>query len=1657
MHLNRRDFLKFVGTAAAAQNAVLASSNAQLESRPPNVWARGNELRKEDFPRVSTSLLQTLETVSYHDNHVAHSQSISADNGSGFRGSNGVTASGVVLHNGNFSFSVPLVEVPGLGPDLHLALTYNSQVSMPLEDFIPEGPGVSTWTVVAGEYSGKGDRTVSTYLIDDFELTLRMRTTQPVAGELEITGTDQPWYVGWINFRYTSENERYYVHLKKDGYLELSKFQGGRQFLLDQVPTDLSPHEWHKFGISAHGPRIRVFLDDQLKIDFEDNTPIPFGRIAFEAFWCHARYDDLSVQHRESRLSNGFDQRSDAETTLFGYGWLSNWEARITELPSGAVLVRRTNGREDIFNARDSTGYVAPIGVNDLLTKHSLGYSLREKDGLGWSFDLNGQLRSIMDRNGNGATLESSGSRLSGITDASGRRLALAYGANGKVSAVTDPRGRTWRFDHDAGGRLIRILDPMGFALSYTYYPNTNNLESVFDKEGNRTLHNTYYYNDRVATQTDALDSTLRFTYLWDKTIVENREGAIWTYAFDNDYLAWTRDPLGNIESFAWERHSGNFGPGKLLSHDDKNRNRTSWQYDSNTNPILIFHWLGTQRPAIATTTSYEATYNQPVSVVDAKNNATSFTYDSQGNVATKTDPEGGMTEFRHDPRGNLIEIRDPRGFVTTHRYDLYGYRVETMDHLANITRHTYDLVGRLTAVTDSRGGTTQYAYDDNNRVLSVKNTLGHETVYRHDNNGRQRSVTDANGQRTTFEYDALGNMTSVTTPAGRTTFSYDSSNYLLLGKITKLSETDPLGQTRRYRYDALGRLVAETDALGATTGYLLDAEGNVLAVTDPLGNTTRHRYDFANRRIESLDPLGNTTRWDYDNAGNILQSIDANRNSTKYTYDRLNRVVVIEDPMGNRTRYSYDANSNLNRIQDPQGNVLSLEFDALGRRTVLRDPDVGDWHWNYDDRQGAVSQTDSEGQVTVLSHDLVGRLINKSYPNGQSIRYHYDDPNVRFSKGRLTKIEDQSGTTLFEYDAMGRRTRETKVIDGVQFAVEREYNGAGWMTGLRYPDGEKLTYTYDARGSITRIQGSNIYLSHASYYATAQVRSLVFGNGVLQEYAYYGGERVSSIKTNNGGLQHLSYSWDPAGNLLSLTDARNGATQSFRYDLLDRLIVAAGAYGNLQYRYDSIGNLLEKEGVRYTYGRDRLPHAVMAGSNGSVFVYNRRGEMVRRNDQTLAYDFEGRLIQCGDLRFVYDGDGGRVKKIAATEATVYVGGLFEVQNRVPVKHYFMGSNRIASRFGPELYLYQTDHIGSSNIVTDARGSRVQLTEYLPFGTVRRNVGVDAVKHKFTGKELDGSGLYFFGARYYDPLTGRFISPDPTIQKVYDPQDLNRYAYARNNPLRYVDPTGLGWKKFWKKVKEVVKDVWEEVKNPLISAAVAAVTVVFGFPVGLAVVAKVAAAAAAATATLDTGEGRQFVKRAGREFFDDVLGMRPETAHRWAAATTYSLLNAGYQIGFAQLSGLRTIDEVKPSGGRRVDPVGGFNFGVHGQDYALISRGEVVGGVKLAFWDQHIGIELKDLSRFGFVDRQDLFTSSPLKALKALAQGYGLSGISHQGVNTSLLEGGYSTTITGLFNLAHRSGIAGAHAGFTTYISTAVYGPYGGGLIGAVLNDQLND
>ena len=304
--------------------------------------------------------------------------------------------------------------------------------------------------------------------------------------------------------------------------------------------------------------------------------------------------------------------------------------------------------------------------------------------------------------------------------------------------------------------------------------------------------------------------------------------------------------------------------------------------------------------------------------------------------------------------------------------------------------------------------------------------------------------------------------------------------------------------------------------------------------------------------------------------------------------------------------------------------------------------------------------------------------------------------------------------------------------------------------------------------------------------------------------------------------LQDLRYgdlspeaSWyDAVGNILTIKDYKAGGTQtqSFSYDNADRLLSAAASGGtggiySETYTYNgTTGNLSSKAGINYTYLDDAHRHAVTHLNGVQKYWYDANGNMVSRivggQTYTLWYDPENRLVGvsgAATATFTYDGDGKRVKATVGGTTTVYIGNYTEWTGSAStmVKYIYAGGQPVAMRVGAGTtrYFLLSDHLGSTTVTANSSGAFYSELRYKAWGEIRYSSGTTPTTLRYTGQRQESSlcgadGLYYYGARWLDPALGRWIQPDSLIPDLGNPIDLDRFAYARNNPVKYFDPSG---------------------------------------------------------------------------------------------------------------------------------------------------------------------------------------------------------------------------------------------------------------------------
>ncbi len=865
---------------------------------------------------------------------------------------------------------------------------------------------------------------------------------------------------------------------------------------------------------------------------------------------------------------------------------------------------------------------------------------------------------------------------------------------------------------------------------------------------------------------------------------------------------------LTSVETKVWEEDGSNLTTRSLMSYD--NIGNLIEGIDEGD----ISKSGDEKSTSTVYSVAYEAGFNRPVEAIlkDRDGNVISrknFEYDSRGNLAVENvyiydslnlTTRNSITQYAYDSFGNLTSTTDALGRSVTTEYEttLYTYPQKVTNALGQYVSYVYDLkLGVVLSVTDINGVTSSSVYDSFGRIIQAKNGDNEIVAAYSYPDFNTKITTNALGLAKTEYVDGLGRKYKTVSSGedGAAARAVSSEVYFnIRGLVDRESVAHYVDESEsqisyiRYEYDLRGRT---KKTISDFPGTLKDAESSINYI-NPL-------------YIETIDPEGNRMGTLKDIFGNVVEV-------TEFTQGGVHK-----------TAYEYDIQNNLVKVTDAQGNISQIWYDSVGRKLKMDDPDMGVWTYEYDLIGNLTRQTDAKGQILEFQYDVLNRLVNKSVNSQIIASYQYDDATKENCLGRLSKVTDQSGSTEFFYDKFGREIKSVKTVGSIPYTVERSYDILDRLLTLKYPDGAVINYSYDSNsGLLEKIySGSGMsainYASDISYNAKGQIKAIQYGNNTRTDYTYGQDLRLSRILTQGStNLQDLNYQFDKNGNITTLTDNLRNNIRTYNYDELGRLTQAnnlpspSGGYTNFNYQYDSIGNMVYKSDVGImTYGANAGPHAVTS-AGGYSYSYDANGNMVTGKNKSLEYDAENRIIKIiqpnATSIFTYDGDGGRVKQSVThgqeVTDTTYIGSLFEIHSsgsqEETVKHIFAGSQKVcdiktAAGIQTAVDYYHSDHLGSSSIVTDQNGQQISRYEYTPYGSIAVAEGADATPYKFTGKELDSTGLYFYGARYYDPELGRFVTADTIVQSPYNPQTLNRYSYCNNNSLNYVDPSGHFW------------------------------------------------------------------------------------------------------------------------------------------------------------------------------------------------------------------------------------------------------------------------
>ncbi len=819
-----------------------------------------------------------------------------------------------------------------------------------------------------------------------------------------------------------------------------------------------------------------------------------------------------------------------------------------------------------------------------------------------------------------------------------------------------------------------------------------------------------------------------------------------------------------------------------------------SWTEDRNGNRVTV-----TRPEASAPATqitgptgrfiqiSYMYTGGPITQISDNIGRTVTYSYDGSNTMLQSvTDPLGHTANFTWDTTNlRITSIADKDGNTTvTNSYDGNG-RVSGQTLADSSTfGFAYTLSGgsvTQTAVTDRRGNTRQVVFSSAGFVTSDTYPVGlpeqQTLTYVLDSaTGRITSKTDSLSRETTYHYDSIGNLSEVTDLAGTSTPSTILATFdPIFSKPT--SATDANGHTSTFAYDDYGNLTQITNALSNSITRTVDVYGRTATIQDPLGDTTSVVYSGAFIQ-SSTDPLGRVTNYFFDSVGRMRAKTDPLGNSKFWQYDALNRLTTVTNAIGGSVQYTYDDVGNRLTQVDENGNTTTYTYTNLNLVATKKDALLHSDEYTYDVAGQWNQQTDRMSQVTGISYDGLNRKTQSgfgattSHPTSytSTVGYTWD------AGDRLTQMVDSVGGTITRtFDGLDDMTEEVTTLSTVDYT----FDAGRRRTSMTVSGQPEITYTWDNANRLTQIQeaagainDSTVQTIGFSYDNAYRLSVITLANGSTITYAYDNASEITGItysKSNTTAIGTLTYSYDDGGRRITQGGTLAGinlpnSITSSAHNANNQLTT----WGSATLAYDENGNLTGDGTNTYTWDA-RLQLASISGGVSATFYYDAMRRRVGKtiSGTTTGYAYDNRnYVQ--ELNGITGGSSANANLITGI-----------INDQVYARMTGSGGSTVIADFIPDANNNMIGLLNSSQTISDSY-------TYEAYGT-STHTGSISQSQQFTGRENDGTGLYFYRGRYYSPGTGRFISEDP---KGWGGGQTDVYAYVSGDPIRKADPLG---------------------------------------------------------------------------------------------------------------------------------------------------------------------------------------------------------------------------------------------------------------------------
>jgi RHS repeat-associated protein len=931
------------------------------------------------------------------------------------------------------------------------------------------------------------------------------------------------------------------------------------------------------------------------------------------------------------------------------------------------------------------------------------------------------------------------------------------------VNGVVSSDNRNWSFIWSAGAstKTTKVIGPQGIdEIEYTFGNRYGVDEGLLLNKniigGGGSESNAYQYQGATAGPYPArfgisyqTRGDIRYTESIQpvRTISTNRYGA----------------------SFLQTMGSFNiYGNAEQLTRSGSASATSTYTFQNKT---TTFGWILQALKSISTAGKAELdqTLNndlQPTSIYRFGKLDTGISYFANGLANTVSDGLGQTTSYSNYFRGVPQNISYPGGATESATVGSFGQVLSTRDELSNTTSYGYDALGRITSIAPNEGASTSMSYSKSGAWQQSRSFGGRSTTTVYNGYWQPTSINDG-GRIVNMDYDARGQMSFQSYPNSAAGTSYTHN---VFGELTNATSSSELGN------------------LGTNYGYT----GYSANITDPRQHTTTVSYQmFAPSMRESPTGISGQEGLSVNiprDAWGKPSSITRNGVTRGYSYDSFERLIGMTDPETGSTSLSLDSANN-------------IKTRTVGGLTT---------GYNYNARNW----------LTYIDYAGAGDDVNIDY---------YSDGTVNFRENSQSKI-------TYGYNNRRLVTAETHQLKpslgSYQFSYG--YDSLGSMSSMTYPDNTSVAYNPNVFGEAG---SAGSFASNVGRFTNGAISSFNYGNGRSRSVSL--NARFLPASIGDSGVYSVSYNYDANANPTIVNST--GQSLSLGYDNLDRLTTVGGATA---FSYDIHDNLKSTAfaGVQTAVNYNgQLISSVVRGGVTQTVSYDTRGNIIRRGDINFSFNEADQITSIINkngfpnnpsfwsiAQHGYDPTGHRVISQSGCTSTHNLYGangklLWQVYD-VPVAFTTAPIAKIAARAkscvtSPKnrKYIYldeqvisevetnadnstktiyrHNDALGSARATTDAAGTQITGVNYGPYGEPIPGTQVRGTG--FTGHQMDDNDITYMGARYYDQTMGRFLSIDPVGVNSNAGDNWNRYAYAGNNPYKFVDPDGEASKVAW--------------------------------------------------------------------------------------------------------------------------------------------------------------------------------------------------------------------------------------------------------------------